>query len=98
MLCADDAEKCKKTELHTKGNKLDTKKNRPAYLQTDFVPYVLEELLLLCVSLIEFVNATCSVDELHLTSVEWVRCVRDLKLYYRVLNALDFDGLLSVRA
>ena len=67
-------------------------------MQTDFVPYVLEELLLLCVSLIEFVNATCSVDELHLTSVEWVRSVRDLKLYYRVLNALDNDGLLCVRA
>ena len=58
----------------------------------------MEELLLLSVSLIEFVNATCSVDELHLTSVEWVRSVRDLKLNYRVLNALDFDGLLSVRA
>ena len=67
-------------------------------MRTGSVPYVLEELLLLCVSLIEFVNATCSVDELHLTSVERMRSVRDLKLYYRVLNALDFDGLLSVRA
>ena len=37
------------------------------------VPYVLEELFLLCVSLIELVNATCSVNEFHLTSVEWVR-------------------------
>ena len=35
-------------------------------------PYVLEELLLLCVSLIEFVNTTCCIDELHLTSVEWM--------------------------
>ena len=63
-----------------------------------FLPYVLEELLLLCVSLIEFVNATCSVDELHLTCVEWVRCVRDLKFYNWILNALDLDCLLSVRA
>ena len=75
-----------------------TKKIGPQYPASRSVPYVLEELLLLCVSLIEFVNATCSVDELHLTSVEWVRCVRDLKLNYWVLNALDFDGLLSVRA
>ena len=57
-----------------------------------------EELLLLCVSLIEFVNTTCSIYELHLTCVEWMRCVRDLKLNYWVLNALDYDGLLSVRA
>ena len=72
------------------------KKESP--LDFPFSLCLVEELLLLCVSLIEFVNATCSVDELHLTSVEWVRCVRDLKLNYWVLNALDFDGLLSVRA
>ena len=41
-------------------------------MRTGSVPYVLEELLLLCVSLIEFINTTCSIDELHLTSVEWV--------------------------
>ena len=58
----------------------------------------LKELLLLCVSLVELINTTCCVNELHLTCVEWVRCVRDLELYNRVLNALDFDGLLSVRA
>ena len=58
----------------------------------------IEELLLLSVSLIELVNTTSCINELHLTSVEWVRCVRDLKLNYWVLNALDFDGLLSVRA
>ena len=40
-----------------------------------FVPYVLEELLLLCVSLIELVNTTSCIHELHLTCVEWVRCV-----------------------
>ena len=74
------------------------KKRTARNLRTVPVPYVLEELLLLCVSLIEFVNATCSVDELHLTCVEWVRCVRDLKFYYWVFNALDLDGLLSVRA
>ncbi len=58
----------------------------------------IEELLLLSVSLIELVNTTSCINELHLTCVEWVRSVRDLKLYYWVLNALDFDGLLSVRA
>ena len=62
------------------------------------VPYVLEELLFLCVSLIELVNATCSVNELHLTSVEWVRCVRDFKFYNWILYAVDLDGLLCVRA
>ena len=75
------------------------KRNRPKYISVDFlVPYVLEELLLLCVSLVELINATCSVDELHLTCVEWVRCVRDLELNNRILDALDFDGLLCVRA
>ena len=64
----------------------------------DLLPYVLKELLLLCVSLVELINTTCGVNELHLTCVEWVRCVRDLELYNRVLNALDFDGLLGVRA
>ena len=58
----------------------------------------IEELLLLSVSLIELVNTTSCINELHLTCVEWVRSVRDLKLNYWVLNALDFDGLLSVRA
>jgi len=62
------------------------------------VPYVLEELFLLCVSLIELVNATCSVNELHLTSVEWVRCVRDFKFYNWILYAVDLNGLLCVRA
>jgi len=73
---------------------------RPArsILRAGLYLYVLEELLLLCVSLIEFINTTCCIDKLHLTSVEWMRCVRDLEFYYRVLNALDLDGLLGVRA
>ena len=62
------------------------------------LPYVLEELLLLCVSLIEFVNTSSGVYELHLTSVEWVRCVRDLEFDNRVLDAINLDGLLCVRA
>ena len=73
------------------------KRTARSILRAVSLPYVLEELLLLCVSLIEFVNATCCIDELHLTSVEWMRCVRNLKLYNWVLNALDLDGLLSVR-
>ena len=56
----------------------------------------MEELLLLSVSLIEFVNATCSVDELHLTSVEWVRSVRDLKLDQWVGLTFEFDSLFCV--
>ena len=40
----------------------------------------IEELLLLSVSLIELVNTTSCINELHLTCVEWVRSVRDLKL------------------
>lgn len=46
------------------------------YIPASCVPYVGEELfLLVCVSLVEFVNATCSIDEFHLTCVEWVRSV-----------------------
>ena len=52
--------------------------------------------LLLAVTAVEFINAAGGVDELHLTSVERVRCVRNLDLYYRVLNAFDSDGLLGV--
>ena len=62
------------------------------------IPYILEELLLLSVSLIEFINTTSGINELHLTSVEWVRSVRDLKFYNWVLNSLYYEGLLSVRA
>ena len=57
-----------------------------------------KKLLLLCVSLVEFVNTTSGIYELHLTCVEWVRCVRDLELNNWVLYAIDLDGLLSVRA
>ncbi len=74
-----------------------TKKEAATYAATS-EPYVLEELLLLCVSLVELINTTCGVNELHLTCVEWVRCVRDLELYYWVLNTFDFDCLLCVRA
>ena len=34
----------------------------------------------------------------YLSSVEWVRCVRDLKLDNWVLNAINFNCLLCVRA
>lgn len=61
-------------------------------------PLYLGELLPLCVSLVELVNATCCVDELHLTCVEWVRCVRDFELYNRISNSIDFDSLLCVCA
>ena len=57
------------SDIITAGN---IKKIGPQHLRTDSVPYVLEELLLLCVSLIEFINTTCGINELHLTSVEWV--------------------------
>ena len=53
-------------------------------------------LVFLAVAAIEFINAAGGVDELHLTSVERVRCVRNLDLYYRVLNTFDSDGLLGV--
>ena len=36
--------------------------------------------LLVCVSLEEFVNAACCIDELHLTCVEGVLCVGNLEL------------------
>ena len=70
------------------------------HFASPFCTVCLEEELfcLLCVSLIELVNTTSCINELHLTSVEWVRCVRDLKLDHRVLNTLDFDSLLSVSA
>ena len=74
------------------------KKPVHSILRTGLYLYVLKELLPLCVSLIEFINTTCCINKLHLTSVEWVRCVRDLEFYYRVLNALDLDCLLGVRA
>ena len=41
-------------------------------LRVHSVPYILKELLLLCVSLVELINTTCGVNELHLTCVEWV--------------------------
>ena len=75
------------------------KKRMPHFGSPSFCTVCREELfLLVCVSLVEFVNATCSVDEFHLTSVEWVRSVGNLKLNYRILNSFDFDGLLGVCA
>ena len=70
------------------------------HFASPFCTVCLEEELfcLLCVSLIELVNTTSCINELHLTSVEWVRCVRDLKLDYWVLNAINFNCLLCVRA
>ncbi len=31
--------------------------------------------LFLFVTLVEFINTTCGVNQFHLTSVEWVRCI-----------------------
>ena len=47
-------------------------KKRPPISEAFSYLIVLEELLLLCVSLIEFINTTCCVNKLHLTCVEWV--------------------------
>ena len=74
------------------------KKPVHSILRTGLYLYVLKELLPLCVSLIEFINTTCCINKLHLTSVEWVRCVGNLEFYNRVLNAINLDGLLCVRA
>ena len=48
------------------------KKKQVEAICFDLLPYVLKELLLLCVSLVELINTTCGVNELHLTCVEWV--------------------------
>ena len=55
-------------------------------------------LLAALVTLIEHINTTGAVDNLHLAGVERVRRVGNLKLYEGVLNAVDHDGLLGVGA
>ena len=64
------------------------------YIMFSFVTCLL--LQSLAVTAHELVNATCCIDKLSLTSVEWVRCVRNLKLYQWVSLALELDSLLSV--
>lgn len=55
-------------------------------------------LLTVLVSLVEFVDAAGCVNEFDFASVEWVRCVGNLDLYDRVLNAVNNDGLLCLGA
>ena len=43
----------------------------------------------------EFVHTTSGVHEFGLTGVERVTRIRDLKLDKRILNAVDFDGVLG---
>lgn len=55
-----------------------------------------QELLALAVAVEELINTTCGINELVLTSVEWVAGRGDFKLYEWVLNTVDLDGLLGV--
>lgn len=52
-------------------------------------------LLTILVTLVEFVNTAGGINELNLTGVERVRGVRDLDLYDRIFNAVNFKGLLG---
>ena len=70
-------------------------------MHTEYAPYIMffvTCLLLqsLAVTAHELINATCCIDKLSLTCVEWVRSVRNLKLYQWVSLALELDSLLSV--
>ena len=47
----------------------------------------------LCVAAHKLIHTTCGVNQLHLTSVERVRCVRDFHLVHRIGFAVHFDGL-----
>jgi len=38
-------------------------------------------------TLVELVNTSCCIHQLHLTFEEWMRLVRDLKLDQRILVA-----------
>ena len=75
------------------------KKRMPHFGSPSFCTVCREELFLLaCVSLIEFVNAACGVNEFHLTGVEWVRCVGNLEFHYWVFNTFNLNGLSGVGA
>ena len=50
-----------------------TKKRQP--FESCLLYKSFEDRLFLFVTLVEFINATCSVNQFHLTSIEWVRCV-----------------------
>jgi len=51
--------------------------------------------LAVLVSLVEHIDATGGVNELHLARVERVGSVGNLQLHQRVLDAFDLDGLLG---
>ena len=53
-------------------------------------------LLDVAVTLLEAIHATCGIDKLALTCVEWVRGVRDFYLYYRIGLALEFYCVVSL--
>lgn len=53
--------------------------------------------VVLFVAVLEFIHAPGSVHKLHLTSVKWVRSVRNFQLNERVfLTILPHDGLLRL--
>lgn len=51
---------------------------------------------LLTVTAVEFIYATSGVNKFHLTSVEWVRSIRNLDLNNWELNTINFNSLFCI--
>ena len=81
-------------------SRYETKIKKPRNLRGFFcLSFPVQKLLLaVLVSLVEFVDAAGCVNKLDFASVEWVRCVGDLDLYDRILNAVNNDGLFCLGA
>lgn len=73
--------------------KKDLLKKRPLYL-VDRMKLFLSAF----VALVEFVHATCGVDEFYLSCVERVGGVGNFDFYQGVVNTFDFDGFPGVYA
>ena len=83
-----DAERASLCRFTKKG----VRKNRtPSSKQSQRLLVLL--IVTLCVAAHKLIHTTCGVNQLHLTSVERVRCVRDFHLVHRIGFAVHFDVL-----